>query len=285
MPPHRSNIPHRAEACPRRTGIRGCGFTLVEVALSLVLMGVLSLVVARSASSYLQIFQSSHTVSDLSQKEWVAASRIQREVREASPDTIQVDPDGQGFSFCLIAQQGIVEETDHKKDWISTFSEDAAKIPAGARIFFRHKQARNVLETQVSKVEPPQQKGQPFRIYYPDKAPGVSSIQAGDRFWVLGSPVAFRKVGTQVFREEEGENGTDAGIPNGNGNGNHYGQAKGKNDVDPSAPSQNGALLVDTVNRFQASWKGTGEPFFFELFLFEDDTEVGGAYQAVPLVI
>jgi len=280
----------RGKRSHRRPAVHsGAGFTLVELALSLVLVGLMSLVLARSASSYLQVFQMSHTVSDLSQKEWLAASRIVREVREAYPDSLEVDKDGRGFSLNKLQQSGIVEGANKKKSWFSTLAADAEKIPVGARLLVRRKKAKKIYETKVIKVEHPKKPGIPCRIYYPKKAPGLSSIKAGDRFWIVGEPVTFRWSGDRVLRESPDQSGSVPGLPKGKkkgkGHGKQGGKAYGKKkkgDDEDQEDLGKGFPLVDTVSRFSVSWKKTGDPLRFELFLSEDEVEVGGIYQARP---
>jgi len=255
----------------------------VEVALSLILVGLMSLVLARSASSYLGLFRMSHAVSDLSQREWLAASRMVREVREAYPPSLQVDPDGLGFSFNAIRQNGIVEEADRKNHWFSTLAPGIAQVPAGARLLVRHKQANTIHETTVTGIECPKSAGAPCRIHYPKGAPGLASVQTGDRFWVLGETVSFRKQDSWVVRSEGDSSGSATTLWKKKQQKRKKG-SKGEDDGDAGDGSDfgGGFPLVASVSRFGAARAGASEPLRFDLFLADEAVEVGGTHVARP---
>lgn len=227
------------------------GFTLFELAFSLVLIGILGTTLVYSAIGFLQIYQSSHTLIELTDKEGLASTRILREIQKGAPGSFVLKKGQEGLSFDRVQWQGIINTINNKKNRITDPSLDLSKVIKKSRLFF---QKRGEPKFYVSKVKNINKKKN--YLVYKDVFSGEPDLAAGDRYWIAEEQVSFARDKDQVVRRRS------LYIPTGKG------ESK-----DSEVP------LVDSVSRFSFTLAKEAQILGMELYLLENENELGGNYR------
>lgn len=113
---------------------RTSGFTMIELIMTIVLLGIIGTVLAPVIQTSVEIYAAERSRAALVQKGRLALERVAREVREAVPNSLSVVPDGfgnpVGIEFLQIRSGGrYIDVTD---SYPGAFTNFANRFSAGA---------------------------------------------------------------------------------------------------------------------------------------------------------
>lgn len=185
---------------------RSFGFTLVEMILVIVVMGIL----ATATTSYLglgaRMYAESSDRDKLLSQSRFAVERMVRELRNVVPNSVRVDTSGNCIEFIPLLNAGryvsipvtpttaafvdvfsnlpAVEWTVQANDYLTIYPTEPAHIYDPASL-------RTVRLTGVTNINP-------IRLAFPSKSFPVSS--PSNRLYLFRSPVSYCVQGSQLFR-------------------------------------------------------------------------------------
>lgn len=98
------------------------GFTLIEMVMTIVLLGIIAAVLAPILSTTIGGFHAARTRSDLTDQARLVMERLTREIREASPDPADITVGAGGTSLQFNQLTGLVGLADNGINYTKTYS-------------------------------------------------------------------------------------------------------------------------------------------------------------------
>jgi MSHA biogenesis protein MshO len=198
---------------------RRLGFTLVELMLVIVLLGILAVSVTRYLEFGVGMYSQSTAVQHTLQQGRFALERVSRELRQATPNSIRIGDNALLGLSCLefvpIAQSGVYQNLPLfplRRDWMSILTLDTQwRAQAGDRITVYPTDPSHIYQTTqlrtVTLANQDMDDGdnnvhtQQVRLA---AQAGVAATFATEspqrRFYLLAQPVSYCRSGSQLYR-------------------------------------------------------------------------------------